>query len=367
MLVNREATPPNIALERSRSLVRRYGRAATCWQVLHPALSHWFSAAGDGVVGFVTYRGVRVAAGEPVCPPARLTAVHREFTQDAAGVGEQVCYLAAEHPMIQRLRRAGDHAVVPIGAQPVWHPATLEDIIQRDAALRYQLNRARNKNLRIGEWPAGQSRHPGLQRCLTDWLQTKPLPPLGFMTDPYLLQRMDGRRLWVAEQNGRVAGYTLLSPVPARNGWLVEQIVRGRGAPNGTAESLVAAAAHAVTADGSEFFTLGAAPLSRRGPRLTARHPLWLRAITGWMRAHGTRFYNFRGLEHFKAKFKPRTWEPVFAVATEPRIRPATLYAVMGAFTGRSPLGAACQAVASGLGTEIQRLRRNISRSHSVN
>jgi phosphatidylglycerol lysyltransferase len=134
--------------------------------------------------------------------------------------------------------------------------------------------------------------------------------------------------------------------------------VRCGGAPNGTAESLVAAAALTVAADGSQFITLGTSPLSRRGERLSFRHPIWLRLTTGWMRAHGTRFYNFRGLEHFKAKFRPQAWEPVFAVAAEDRLRMGTLYAVMGAFTGRSPILAGAHAIGSGLATEFQRLLR---------
>jgi phosphatidylglycerol lysyltransferase len=160
----------------------------------------------------------------------------------------------------------------------------------------------------------------------------------------------------VARQADRPVGFAVLSPVPARRGWLVEQIIRGGSAPNGTAESLVAAAAKRVAADGSRFFTLGPAPLARRGPQLSARHPRWLRAVMAWMRAHGTRFYNFRGLEHFKAKLAPRRWEPVFAVASEPRIRPATLYAVLWAFAGRSPLMGLAQAVGHGLMTEIKHL-----------
>jgi lysylphosphatidylglycerol synthetase-like protein (DUF2156 family) len=111
-----------------------------------------------------------------------------------------------------------------------------------------------------------------------------------------------------------------------------------------------------VAAEDSRFITLGTSPLSRRGERFSSRHPLWLRVMAGWMRAHGTRFYNFRGLEHFKAKFRPQFWEPVFAVAAEDRLRLGTLYAVMGAFTGRSPLLAGLQAVASGLVTEIRRM-----------
>ena len=346
--------PQGSTLERARRLVLDFGRAATCWQVLHPDLSHWFAVDGKSVVGFITYRGVRVVAGEPVCAADRLAVVCREFEQDAADVGQRVCYLAAESYLVERLGRNGGHVVIPIGAQPVWHPAVLEATFRKTSSLRYQLNRARNKGLAVSEWPAARADHPGLDGCLKVWLEEKPLPALGFMTDPYLLARLDSRRLWVAEREGVPVGYTLLAPVPGRSGWLVEQIVRCGGAPNGTAESLVAAAAHTVATEGSGFITLGTSPLSRRGKRLSSRHPLWLRAIAGWMRAHGTRFYNFRGLEHFKAKFQPQTWEPVFAVAAEPRIRFRTLYAVMGAFTGRSPILAGAQAVGSGLTAEIR-------------
>ena len=352
--------PSPDAWQRTRQLVSTLGRAATCWQILHPDLSLWFPAAGDGVIGFARYRRTRIAAGEPVCAVERLAALCREFEQDAARSGERVCYLAAEGSLVERLEREGRHQVLPIGAQPVWEPAVLAARFADQATLRYQVNRARNKGLRVTEWPAERFGHPALPRCLERWLATKPLPPLGFMTDPYLLPRMDGRRLLVAEVGGAPAGYTVLSPVPARQGWLVEQIVRCDGAPNGTAESLVAAAARSAADTGGRFITLGTSPLSRRGRRLSPRHPLWLRAGMAWMRVHGSRFYNFRGLEHFKAKFRPQAWEPVYAVVADLRLRPAALYAVMGAFTGRSPLLAGLQAVGAGAAVEMQRLARRM-------
>jgi phosphatidylglycerol lysyltransferase len=343
-------------LIRARRLVLQYGRNATCWQILHPEWSRWFAPAGDGVVGFVTSRRVRVVAGEPVCSTENLAPICKAFEQDAARTGERVCYLAAERPLVDRLERHGRHVTVPIGAQPVWSPAGLETGFQRSASLRYQCRRARNKGLVVSEWPSAAGDLSGLECCLKSWLKGKAMPALAFMTDPHLLTRLDSRRLWVAERGGITVGYTVLSPVPARQGWLVEQIVRCDGAPNGTAENLVAAAARAVAATGSRFITLGTSPLSRRGGRLSRQHPLWLRVVTGWMRAHGTRFYNFRGLEHFKAKFQPQAWEPVFAVAAEPRLRPATLYAVLEAFTRRSLLLAGLQAVGAGLSKEIRNL-----------
>jgi phosphatidylglycerol lysyltransferase len=257
---------------------------------------------------------------------------------------------------VKRLGGDERHQVLPIGAQPVWLPDALTARFEENASLRYQVNRAHNKGVRVEEWPPERFGHPALPGCLERWLATKPLPPLGFMTDPYLLRRMDGRRLLVAEVDGAPVGYTVLSPIPAREGWLVEQIVRCDSAPNGTAESLVAAAAHSTAATGGRFITLGTSPLSRRGQPLSHNHPLWLRAGMGWMRAHGSRFYNFRGLENFKAKFRPQAWEPVYAVVADPRLRPAALYAVMGVFTGRSPLLAGIQAIGAGAAVELQRL-----------
>ncbi len=63
-------------------------------------------------------------------------------------------------------------------------------------------------------------------------------------------------------------------------------------------------------------------------------------------------------LKHFKAKFRPQTWEPVFAMAAEPLILPATLYAVMGVFTGRAPLEAVGRAAIAGLIAEFRRRRK---------
>ena len=51
---------------------------------------------------------------------------------------------------------------------------------------------------------------------------------------------------WYTPDGRSVVGYAVLSPVPARSGWLVEQVMRGRKAPNGTAESMVSIAARAL-------------------------------------------------------------------------------------------------------------------------
>ena len=355
-----EGYPQHSPMRRCRKLVLTHGRAATSWQILHQDLSLWFPAAGDGVIGFARYGRTRIAAGEPVCAEEHLVALSREFEQDAARCGEGVCYLAAEGSLVERLERDGRHQVLPIGAQPVWEPAVLAACFDDKATLRYQVNRARNKGLRVEEWPAERFDHPDLPRCLARWLASKPLPPLGFMTDPYLLSRMDGRRLLVAEVDGAPVGYTVLSPVPARQGWLVEQIVRCDGAPNGDGRKPGGSRGPQRGSSRQPLHHFGHIAPVPPGPTSFPPPSLLAEGRHGLDAGPRSRFYNFRGLEHFKAKFEPQAWEPVYAVVADPRLRPAALYAVMGAFTGRSPILAGLQAVGAGAAVELQRLARRL-------
>ena len=89
--------------------------------------------------------------------------------------------------------------------------------------------------------------------------------------------------------------------------------------------------------DGADYVTLGLAPLSRRAVIDAPHNPPWLRALLAWVHAHGRRFYNFDGLDAFKAKFQPEVWEPVFAIAAGKRFTIGMLYAVAAAFAGGSP------------------------------
>jgi phosphatidylglycerol lysyltransferase len=185
--------------------------------------------------------------------------------------------------------------------------------------------------------PSASSLEPGLQRCLTEWIERRGLPPMHFLVEWNILPRLLDRRLFVAERAGQTVGFLIASPIPRRDGWLIEQIIRGRAAPNGTTELLLDAAVRAFAADGAGYVTLGLSPLSRAVPQEPA--PPWsLRPLLALTRVHARRFYNFEGLERFKRKFVPESWEPIYAVTDRPRVSPRTLYAIAGAFGGRSPI-----------------------------
>lgn len=346
-------------LAAARGLVLAHGEHATAYQILNPGMRHWFSRDRDAVAGYVEHAGYRIVAGAPVCAGERLDGVLAELHRDARSHGLRLCWFGAESSLADRLLARGDHSRFRLGAQPVWTPALWDDAVRGHASMRAQLHRARNKGVAVREWPSGQ--HAGdasLQRCLDEWLRTRGAPPMHFLVEPQTLGRLLDRRLFVAERGADVVGFLVASPVPRRRGWLVEQVIRGRGAVNGTSELLVDAAMRALAEDGSEYATLGLSPLSTRAGVPAVPTPLWLRLLVGWVRAHARRFYNFDGLDAFKAKLRPERWEALDAVADSPRFPPAALHAIAGAFTTGSPAVATVRALAWAAGQEWRGVRR---------
>jgi len=341
-------------LPRVRDLVLRHGWNATAYQIINPGIAHWFSAGGDALIGYVEYAGVRVTAGAPVCAEERLPEVVREFEADAAQADRRVCYFGGESRLEVACRKSRGHSMVLLGAQPAWSPAHWGPMLAGHSSLRAQLSRARNKGVAVQEWTAERATdHPELRECLDAWLKTRGLPTMHFLVEPATLTRLFDRRIFVAARAEKVLAFLVASPVPRRNGWLVEQIVRGPAAPNGTAELLIDAAVRAVGASGSQYVTLGLSPLSQRAELRRESNPPWVRILLGWARAHGNRFYNFEGLDAFKAKFRPERWEPVYAIANERTFSPRMLYAIAAAFANGSPILMGCKALLRAVSREL--------------
>ena len=344
--------------ERARDLVLQHGWNATAYQLVNRGIDHWFARRGDAVVGFVRKHRVFVVAGAPVCSLERLAEVVDEWERYVAARGGKACYFGAAGRIEHELGARPKYATVVLGAQPVWNPQGWAELVENHKSLRAQLARARNKGVAVEEWsPDHAENNPQLCRCLREWLATRGLPSLHFLVEPQTLSNLQGRRIFVALQEGRAVGFLNASPIPQRSGWLTEQFVRGAHAPNGTVELLVDAMMRAVAADGACYATMGLVPLSQRVPLKSADNPLWLRVVLAWLRAHGRRFYNFQGLEEFKSKFRPEAWEPIYAISNEAAFSPRSLYAIAAAFSGVPPWVAVATGIVRAAAQEIRWLR----------
>lgn len=298
--------------DRVLALVRRYGWNATSFQALDPGMCH-FWCGDDACVAYADTGDAWVAAGAPLTAEERIGEVARAFVRAAAAAGRRAAFFAVEARFVD----ASGFASLPIGEQAVWTPAAWPEIVKQSRSLREQLRRAAAKGVTVrAVGPAGRrdpvsspsssasvlsasSLDQALLAITSRWLRGREMPPMGFLVrvDPLTLR--EDHRLFVAERAGVPIAFLQAAPIYARRGWLLQNLLREPDAPNGVTELLIDAAMRAAAADGSQFVTLGLAPLAGDVPRA-------LRVA----RALGRGLFDFAGLRAFRAKLRPAAWIP---------------------------------------------------------
>jgi phosphatidylglycerol lysyltransferase len=307
---------------RALSLILRVGRTATAFRALGEELHHWF----DGERGLVAYRstaGALVSAGEPVARPQDVIAVAEAFVAHAGRHGRRASFFATEGMLAAspRFRR------VMLGEQPVWNPQSWNAHLTQHRSLREQLRRARAKGVEVQVISADALRDARwtapIEQLITRWYAARPLARLGFLVtvDPFTWPTE--RRTLVAHRAHVPVALLSMVPVPARNGWLLEHLLRDPDAPNGTAELLVDAAMRALATDGVTWATLGLAPLSGN--------------VSGWLRrvrTYSRPLFNFEGLAAFKRKLRPHHWEPIYLAYPSEQSSVRAMWDGLHAFAG---------------------------------
>jgi phosphatidylglycerol lysyltransferase len=283
------------------ALLKRHGWNSTSFQILEPGFRYWFDG-DDACVGYVDTGRAWVAAGAPVAPPDRCAEITARFVAAARAAHRRVCCFATE----ARFHDAAAWAALRVGDQPIWAPEDWTTVVRQSRSLREQLRRATAKGVTVrtlapAELAPGEPIRGALDGLIARWLASRVIAPMGFLVqvDPFTFP--DERRYFVAERDGAVVGFLCVIPIYARRGWFFEDFLRDPSAPNGTVELLVDAGMRAAAAEHMPYVTLGLVPLS-------GEVSPWLRAARRW----GKSLYDFDGLRAFKAKLKPRAWDPIF-------------------------------------------------------
>lgn len=318
-------------------MLRSFGWNATSFQILEPGFRYWFDEVDEGCVAYVDTGRAWVGAGAPVARESSMARVADSFVAAARARRRSALFFATE----ERFREHSPFSHLLIGEQPAWDPQQWPARLRQSSSLREQLRRARAKGVRIERIEPDQVSdraaplRQSLEHLIAHWRHSKAMPPMGFLVrvDPF--QFVEERRLFVArgpaeaerEAGGEILGFAAVAPVYARRGWFVENLIRSPRAPNGTMELLVDAALRDAAALGSEYVTLGLAPLM--GGVTRSLH---------WASRYGSALYDFRGLRAFKAKFRPDTWAPVYLSYPPSSSAVGAVYHSLSAFAQRGLL-----------------------------
>ena len=315
----RQGRRPSIAdptddLLRLQSL---YGYNAHSLVSIAPGATAWRMQGIDGAVIYSRFGHVWLAAGDPLAGAKDVKPLVKGFL---AAARKDRC-VAAFVPATERFACEATSlgmTAIKIGSAPYfdlnsWHPRG-----NRAKKLRAGVNQATRAGVKIetvGSF-SEELKQETAELCL-EWLKTRRAATnFGWLLalDPFF--QADRKKFFAArDAHGRLVGFLAASPIPARDGWYLEDVLRRPDSPQGTSDLLVFEALQRLEELGAGIATLGTAPLAKDGVDdiSTHDHPAIERALQAASKRFSA-FYNFEGLRRFKAKFVASWWESEYVL-----------------------------------------------------
>jgi phosphatidylglycerol lysyltransferase len=147
---------------------------------------------------------------------------------------------------------------------------------------------------------------------------------LKFFVSQFAPLELPDRRVFVAEQAGRVIAFIVCNPALAGDMWAVEVYRRRRDAVRGVIPCVIMSAMRQMQAEGVSYFSLSLSPFVRCTP--VAGDSVMFRSIVNFWWRRLNSIYDVRGLFHFKSRFRPDYRE--MYLAASPRITVRSLWSM---------------------------------------
>lgn len=302
-----------------------------------PVARVWMTPEIDGAVVYNESGRVRLATGDPLADEMEVSELARRFILAAQNSGRIAAFVPTTARFAENMTGA-DLTIVKIGAAPYFDLKSWGPRGDRAKRLRAGLNQAKRAGVFIEavETLEERLRDEAVGLC-REWLRSRrTATSFGWLFTLDLFRHAAHKRFFTArDAEGRLVGLLAASPVPARNGWYLEDVLRRPDAPPGTADLLIVIAFRILRELGAGVATLGTCPLATDGEDIIQMgdHRLVESALRLTAARLGS-FYNFAGVRSFKAKFVPSWWESEYAIAsrglfTSPRVAYAVIQAIL--------------------------------------
>ncbi|HKC86683.1 MAG TPA: DUF2156 domain-containing protein [Blastocatellia bacterium] len=314
-------------------MVRRYGYEYQSFLSLYGGMESWVSRDPEAVVVYRRVGRVAVVAAAPLAARGDLLEVTRRFL-DFCVRQKLDCLMLPVGGEYAAIARSCGMALLQIGQSgyfklPEWRPAG-----DRAKKVRAGVNQASRAGVRVEPYDPSQCLDPQaraeIEEICQAWVNTREVDALGWLLelDPFHLS--ENKRYFLARRSdGKLEGMLVCSPIYARDGWYLEDLIRRPGAERGVSELLIVEALKRFAAEGAGVATLGTSPLAGVEPQGPFKQTSRLLKL---IYEHLDAFYHFKALHRFKAKFAPSFVDQEYVAIYPPRIRLRMALAVIGAF-----------------------------------
>ncbi len=285
-----------------------------------------------GVVPYVATSRALIVAGDPLCRPDLqwdALEIFRDFAQEH---NLQVLILPASERLAAKAGAHGFGKLI-VGTEAQFDPLTWVPRGDSGKPVRWSVNKARRSGVSAELYLPGQARRPEVETAIAEfadrWRNERKINPLGYLVSVDPLKQVEDKLFVTAWFEGRLIAFLAASPIYARKGWYLEDIIRLKSTPAGASELLITTLLDHLRVSRCQFATLGTAPLA--GIEAQRGYPVARWALTLIYR-HMNTFYNFRGLHHFKSKFRPTFEEHNYVLFFPAKLRPNVIFTLLEVF-----------------------------------
>jgi phosphatidylglycerol lysyltransferase len=315
-------------------LIERFGWNTNSF-LLHYGGYRFFKPFGTwetGVVPYVSTSRALIVAGDPLCRPDLQWDALKIFREFARQNNLQVVILPASERLAADADAHGFGKLI-VGTEAQFDPVTWVPRGDPGKPVRWSVNKARRSGVSAELYFPGQARRPEIETAIAEfadqWRNERKINPLGYLVSVDPLNRVEDKLFVTAWFEGKLTAFLAASPIYAREGWYIEDIIRLKSTPAGASELLITTLLDHLRISRCQFATLGTAPLV--GVESQRDYPVVRWALTLIYRRMNA-FYNFRGLHHFKSKFRPTFEERNYVLFSPAKLRPNVILTLLEVF-----------------------------------
>jgi phosphatidylglycerol lysyltransferase len=298
--------------DRVKEILDRYGRTSLDFFKLWPPKQLFFSHDSRSFVAYQTAFRVAIGLGDPVGPGAELEPTTRDFLRMCSHNGWKAAFYQALPALIPMYRKVGLR-VLKLGEEAVVDVEHYCTETAQSKTFRYIRHRLERDGYRVTRRlpPQTEEQLDEIRAVSDQWLTLPGRREHGFALGKFDRVYLRDMPLYLlTDSTGLLVAFTNEIP-DYRKGEAAIDMMRHRvETPNNTMEYLFDRVLHDLGERGYEQLSLGLVPFSGLCKFKCASFE---ERLLNQIYERANRFFSFKGLHRFKAKFEP-VWEDRFLI-----------------------------------------------------